>query len=507
MQMMAMTTFLIIVYSVILIGLALYGFNALIFSGLFLARYQRRLFEANTASAPTEWPTVTVQLPIFNERLVVERLIDAVAGLDYPRDKLSIQVLDDSTDETVLLARARVAYHRERGVDIACVRRPDRQGFKAGALAYGLKTAPGEFVAIFDADFVPPPDFLRRVIPHFDDPQVGMVQTRWGHLNAEASPFTRAQALALDGHFVVEQTVRSRSGLLLNFNGSAGVWRRICIEDVGGWQADTIAEDLDLSYRAQLAGWTLRYLPEVVAPAEIPPLLTAFKRQQFRWAKGAIQCLRKFSGRLLTAQLSIWRKMQALLHLSSYLVHPLMLAMILIGLPVILIRDPGTLPLGALGVAGFAPPVLFALSQWGAYSSWPRRFMYFPFLVLLGAGVTLNNSWAVFEALVGRNAKEFLRTPKFRVEGRQADGLTGAGDYTLPVDWSTWGELALACYCLLETVIAFNHAPGLTPFLAMYTLGYIFTAGLGLWQSRNNFFSARRMQSTRRIQHHSHSRT
>ncbi len=500
-----MRTALTTLYAIVLAGLALYSLNALILSALFL-RHRRKAFQAAPPPPPAEWPAVTVQLPLFNERFVVERLIDAVAALDYPAGKLSIQVLDDSTDETIALARARVAWHRARGVNIAYLRRPNRTGFKAGALAHGLSTAPGEFIAIFDADFVPPPDFLRRVIPHFADPQIGMVQTRWGHLNAELNPFTRAQALALDGHFVVEQTARSRAGLLLNFNGSGGVWRKACIEDAGGWQADTVAEDLDLSYRAQLAGWRLHYLPDVVAPAEIPPLMTAFKRQQFRWAKGAIQCLRKFGGRLLaahhaphsTAQLSWWQKFQALLHLSAYLVHPLMLAMIVLGLPVLLLSDPGALPLGALGVVGFAPPILFALSQWGGYrrDGW-RRFLYFPFLVLVGAGVTLNNSRAVLEALRGRNAAEFLRTPKFRVEGRHAANLRHAEAYHLPADWTTAGEIALALYCLVEAGVAWQHAPGLVPFMGMYALGYLYTAGLGMWQSWQSGALARRPAARR----------
>jgi cellulose synthase/poly-beta-1,6-N-acetylglucosamine synthase-like glycosyltransferase len=467
------------IYFITFIGVALYAFNALIMSALFL-RHRRRPAEPPPLE---DWPSVTVQLPIFNERLVIERLIDAAAALDYPRDRLSIQVLDDSTDETAVLARACVARYQARGVNITYLWRADRTGCKAGALAHGLAVAPGEFLAIFDADFVPPRDFLRQVLPHFADPRVGMVQARWGHLNAECDPLTRAQAIALDGHFIVEQTARSRSGLLLNFNGSAGVWRRECIVAAGGWQADTIAEDFDLSYRAQLAGWRLHYLPEVVAPAEIPPLLTAFKRQQFRWAKGSIQCLRKLGDRLLRTAFSPWRKVQGLLHLSAYLIHPLMLAMVLMGLPVILMRDPGTLPLSALGLAGLAPPILFALSQWAIYPDWKRRLAYFPFLVLLGGGVALNNTWAVFEALTGRNARLFLRTPKFRAEGRHTGRVGHARDYNLPVDWTTWGEAALAIYCLIETAIAITHAPGLAPFLATYGIGYAYTAGLGLWQS------------------------
>lgn len=476
-------TVLIYLYFAILVGIALYGFNALIMSGLFLRYWNRGQTPEPPQPANAEWPRVTVQLPIFNERFVVERLIDTVAALDYPLDKLSIQVLDDSTDETIALARTRVAIHQARGVNITYLRRSNRQGFKAGALAYALPQAEGEFIAIFDADFSPKPDYLKRVIPHFADPQIGMVQTRWGHLNAESSALTRAQAIALDGHFVVEQTARSRSGLLFNFNGSGGMWRKACIEDAGGWQADTIAEDLDLSYRAQLKGWRLHYLPNVVAPAEIPPLLTAYKRQQFRWAKGSIQCLGKFGFSLLNAGLSPWKTLQAYLHLSGYMIHFLILAMVLVGLPVILVQDPGKVSLGALGLAGFAPPILFALSQWAIYPNWKERLAYFPVLVMLGAGVTVSNTWAIVQAMTGRNATEFLRTPKFRAEGQTPGRATNAGDYNIPVDWTTWAELLVGLYCLLEAIISMTRAPGLTPFLALYAAGYLYTSVLGLWQS------------------------
>jgi cellulose synthase/poly-beta-1,6-N-acetylglucosamine synthase-like glycosyltransferase len=474
-----MVTILLGLYFVLLIGVAVYGFNALVLSGLFIKH--RKYFAR--APKPEIWPHVTVQLPIYNEKYVIERLIEAVVGLDYPPDKLSIQILDDSTDETVALARVCVARYQLQGVNIAHVRRPNRTGFKAGALAYGLQSAPGEFIAIFDADFVPPSDFLRKTVPHFADVKTGAVQVRWGHLNAEYDALTRAQALALDGHFVVEQSARSRAGLLFNFNGSGGIWRRDCILEAGGWQADTLAEDLDLSYRAQLAGWKLAYLQDVVAPAEVPPMLTAFKRQQFRWAKGSIQCLRKMAGPLLRVPLSPWQKLQAFLHLSAYLVHPLLLGLILIGLPVILLRDPGSFPLSALGLAGFAPPILFAISQIVIYPDWKRRFMFFPFLVFLGGGITLNNTRATLEAVFGRNSTLFLRTPKFRTERREGGDLKWAGDYRLPVDWTTWGEIGLCIYCLIEAWVAFKHAPGLVPFLLVYALGYAYTAGLGLKQS------------------------
>ncbi|MBN1218132.1 MAG: glycosyltransferase [Anaerolineae bacterium] len=478
---MIIPTILVALYLIILFGIAIYGFNALIMSGLFL---WHRPKQANDPCPPLpkEWPPVLVQLPIFNEKFVVERLIDAVAALDYPPDRLHIQVLDDSTDETQTLARVRIAHHVARGVNMTYVRRPDRTGFKAGAMAYGLSQTNEEFIAIFDADFVPHPDFLRRVIPHFADPEVGMVQTRWGHLNDEAGPFTRAQALALDGHFIIEQNARSKSGLFLNFNGSGGVWRRAAIDAAGGWQWDTICEDFDLSYRAQLAGWRLQFLPNVICPAEIPPTLTAYKRQQFRWAKGSVQSLLKLGRRLLRSDNSLWRKVQAVLHMGGYVLHPLMLAMILVGLPVILTNGLGTLPLGALGLAGFAPPVLFGLSQWALYPDWKRRFAYFPFLVLLGAGAALNNSWAVFEAVTGRKSTLFLRTPKFRAEGRRA-GQGRQTSYHVPLNWTTWGELFIAAYCLVEAAVALTRVPGLAVFLIVYTVGYLYTAGLALWQS------------------------
>jgi cellulose synthase/poly-beta-1,6-N-acetylglucosamine synthase-like glycosyltransferase len=494
---MIISIIITLLYAATLVGLAVYAFNALIMSALFL-RHRRDVENETSPPRPNEWPRVTVQLPIFNERHVIERLIDAVVSLDYPLDKLSIQILDDSDDETTTLARVRVAYHAARGVNITYVRRPERKGYKAGALDYGLQQAEGEFIAIFDADFMPQPGFLKDVIPHFADPQVAMVQTRWGHLNAETSPFTRAQAIALDGHFAIEQTARSRSGLLLNFNGSGGIWRRIAIDNAGGWQTDTIAEDLDLSYRAQLRGWKLHYLPNVIAPAEVPPTLTAYKRQQFRWAKGAIQCLRKLGVDVLRSNFSVWQKIQSFIQLSAYMVHPLMLAMILIGLPAILIRDPGTLSLGVLGIVGIAPPTLFALSQWNFYPDWKRRFVYFPFLMLLGAGMALNNSKGIFEAVTGRNAQTFLRTPKFRAEGDRSGQVSR--DYNVPVDWTTWGEILIGLYCLVEAYLAFTRAPGLAIFLIIYAVGYLYTAGLGLWQSWDRTHFVGRAEPSRSTQ-------
>jgi len=466
---------LAIVYGFTAVLLATYGFNSLILVLLYL-RHRR---DHQPAPPLTNAPPVTVQLPIYNELHVVERLVDAVARLDYPRDRLHIQVLDDSTDETTALAQARVDYYRQQGFDIALIHRPERTGFKAGALQRGLETARGEFVVIFDADFVPKTDFLQRVIPHFQGrPRLGMVQARWGHLNADYSPLTRAQALALDGHFVVEQPARQRSGLFMSFNGASGVWRKSCIEEAGGWQGDTLSEDLDLSYRAQLAGWEFLYLPDVVSPAEIPPQINAFKRQQFRWAKGSIQCLLKHWRTLLRVRRPAFVRLQGLFHLSNYLIHPLMLLLLLLTLPLLLGQHKVGLPLFYLGLGSLGPPLLFALSQWDIYPDWRRRLAYFPLLALLGTGIALNNALAVGEALL-RRPNRFQRTPKFGLEGR-ADRWAES-PYALPLSRMTLGEVLLSLYSLITVIVALakgNHYA--VPFLLLYLGGFSYVAALGL---------------------------
>jgi cellulose synthase/poly-beta-1,6-N-acetylglucosamine synthase-like glycosyltransferase len=413
-------------------------------------------------------------------------------------------------------------------LDIELVRRPDRTGYKAGALAAGLGRARGEFIAIFDADFVPPPDFLRRTIPLFHGrPFLGLVQTRWAHLNADHSPLTRAQSLALDGHFVVEQIARNRSGLLMNFNGTAGVWRRACIDASGGWSGDTISEDLDLSYRAQLAGWDCMYLPEVSAPAELPPQLTAFKRQQFRWAKGSIQCLRKlwrpiighgrYTARMNTEtvpflgvvaptdknkkakspiprRLTLVQKWAALVHLSSYLAHPLMLILLFCSLPLFLSPRDTHLPMAMayLGFSSLGPPLVYALAQRALYPDWRRRLLYFPILALLGTGIALNNTRAVIEALRGLGGP-FARTPKFRLEG--GGGRWAESSYRLPLGWTTLGEVLLALYALGTVLLAWR-AGNLyaVPFMLLYAGGFGLTALLGVWQA----WGGRRRQPRRR---------
>ena len=503
-------TLLALIHALVALWLAIYGLNSFILAFLYL-RHRREDAPApspnpstsfSTGSgggeaapenaAPTACPSpmggsalppVTVQVPVYNELHVVERVIDSVAALDYPRERLQIQILDDSTDGTTHLARARAALHRERGVDIAVLRRPDRSGYKAGALTWGLSQARGEYIVIFDADFCPHPDFLLQTVPHFlARPRLGLVQARWSYLNADYSSLTRAQALALDGHFVVEQGGRHRSGLLMNFNGTAGVWRRRCIEECGGWQADTLSEDLDLSYRAQLAGWECLYLPTTDAPAELPPQIAAFKRQQSRWAQGSVQTLRKLAGPILRSQrLKWWQKAMALVHLSSYLAHALMLVLLLASLPLLLVPDSAPLPPGGLGLMCLGPPLVYAISQQQLYPDWGRRLRAFPLLVLIGIGIAWCNAQAVWRGLT-RWGGAFARTPKFRLEGRA--GRWADSSYRLQADVSTVGEVVLMLYALVTAVVALlTEHYGVVPFMLLYAAAFGTVAGMGLAQT------------------------
>ncbi len=467
-----------IIYALTAIWLAIYSVNSFALVFLYL-RHRRRMI----SDAPsTDCPGVTVQLPVFNEAHVIERLIDSAAALDYPRDKLQIQVLDDSTDETTLLALRRIAYHRARGLDIELVHRQNRADFKAGALRDGLIRAKGEFIALFDADFLPPRDFLLKTIPKFlEHSRLGFVQTRWGHINYAYSSLTRTQAIALDGHFGVEQIARHGAGLFLNFNGSAGVWRRACIEDAGGWQGDTVCEDMDLSYRAQLAGWEPLYLRDVVCPAEIPPQIHAFKRQQARWARGSIACAIKLWRPILKARVSLFKRLQGLVHLTSYLVHPLMLAILLLSVPLLLLRQPVSFPLTYLSMASLGPPVLYALGQRNLHPHWVKRMRYFPLLVLLGTGLALSNTKAIYGELIGKKGS-FGRTPKFRLEQGPYDWRSSK--YALPFDWISLGELLAALYAVLGIAIALYQSNYFAiPFLTLYVLGFGYVASLTVLHS------------------------
>lgn len=426
--------------------------------------------------------SVTLQLPIYNEQHVVDRLIDAIGALDYPRDKLVVQVLDDSTDETTDLLCKKVEEWKAKGLDIKLIRRADRQGYKAGALAYGLALSHTECVGIFDADFVPAPDFLRRVMPHFNaDPHVALVQTRWAHLNVDYNLLTRAQALAMDQHFAIEQVARSRGSLPMSMNGTGGVWRRKVIDDAGGWSAETLTEDLDLSYRAFLKGWRFRYIVDVSVPGEVPPQLTAYKLQQARWAKGSTQCLKKHLRPLLRSNLTALQKAMGFLHLGQYAIQPFVLLLFVLTPPILLTDMLTRLPLGPLGIAGLAPPLFLTLGQIELYRDWPRRLLYFPILLLIGTGMMLNNSRAVFEAFTGRGGNVFKRTPKFRVV-RKNEPLAGT-HYALKPDWTTTGELLLGLYALFGLGIAMVKFPAMIVYMVVYVLAFGLLSLWSLWQT------------------------
>jgi len=462
-------------YAIVNTLLALFSFNMLFL--LILAVWQRRPRPPAPAPDEAQWPTVLVQLPIYNERYVVERLIDAAVALDYPSDRLIVQVLDDSTDDTTLLGQARAAYHRQRGRAVEYIHRTERSGYKAGALAAGQAAAPGEFIVVFDADFVPPPDFLRRMIPEFvADPRLGILQARWEHLNVTQSAVTRVIALLLDMHFAVEQVARSRTGMLMNFNGSAGVIRRACLADAGGWQHETLVEDLDLAYRAQLRGWRVDYRPDVTAPAELPASIQAFKLQQFRWSKGSIQVLRKLGWQVITSRRPLLHKIEGILHLSAYMPHPLILLSLLLSLPVVMLYGYTPLNWALLGAAALIPPLAVLWSQLRLRRDWLRRWSHYPLLFLVGIGLAVNNSIAMWQAATGR-ASAFMRTPKF------SGGDQRKSAYALRVDWTTYVELGLAVYGLGTALLALQRAPALVPFILMYAAGFGVTAALSFWQS------------------------
>jgi cellulose synthase/poly-beta-1,6-N-acetylglucosamine synthase-like glycosyltransferase len=475
--------------------LFLYAINCYVM--IFLhRRSSRRMLQSDQAvletwdAQPQPLPYVTVQLPIYNERYVVKRLLDAVAHLRYPKDLLEIQILDDSTDETTTMASRLVKRYRRQGLDITLLHRRHRQGYKAGALREGLEVAKGQFIAIFDADFVPQPDFLQCTLPFFQDPAIGMVQTRWEHINRDYSILTRAQAFGINGHFWVEQSARCWSGLFMNFNGSGGVWRRQAIEDAGGWQEDTLTEDLDLSYRAQLQGWRLKFLPQIACPSEIPVQMFAVKSQQHRWAKGSIQTAKKLIPRILKAKISPFKKYQALCHLTNYMVHPLIVFVVLMSsLPFMLPtaaspRLPSLIALCFL-MATFAPSSMYLYAHCHLYRDWKRSLWAFPFLLIFGTGIALNNTKAILEAVFNVQSG-FVRTPKFRIE-HASDTWVGRR-YLGPFPWLSIGEALLALYCVYGIVYGIQHGTSLmNPFHLLFTVGFAWVATLSfveVWQKR-----------------------
>src|ERR687888_40395 len=439
-------TLTLALYFFVLIVLAIYGWHRYYLVWLYI-RHRRNHPKAGPPLHPM--PIVTIQLPLYNELYVADRLIASVCAIDYPRELLEIQVLDDSTDETRSVAELAVRRFAAEGLDIKYFHRTNRRGYKAGALEEGMKVARGEFISIFDADFIPTPDFLLRLMPHFSDPGVGMVQARWGHINGDYSLLTRIQAILLDGHFVLEHGGRHRGGRFFNFNGTAGVWRRTAIDDAGGWQHDTLTEDLDLSYRAQLRGWRFVFVPQLIAPAEVPVEMNAFKSQQHRWAKGSIQTCRKLLPRILRADIPLGVKAEAFFHLTANFNYPLMCVLSVLMAPSMVIRyNMGwyemlliDVPLFFAATASVAN--FYMVCQRELHDDWLTRAKYLPFLMSIGIGLAVNNTKAVFEALFNKQS-EFARTPKYRIEA-SADEWIGK-KYRQSVVVQPMIELALGLY-------------------------------------------------------------
>ena len=478
---------LLIPYFIVLILLAAYGAHRYILVYLYYKNRKNRTTEP--AAYFEDLPRVTVQLPIFNEQYVVERLLEAICKVKYPREKLDIQVLDDSTDETVEVACGLVERYAALGHPISYHHRTKREGFKAGALAEGMKTAKGEFVAIFDADFTPPEDFLLRTIHHFSDPGIGMVQARWTHINRNYSILTQVEAILLDGHFVLEHSGRARSGVFFNFNGTAGVWRRKTIEEAGGWQHDTLTEDTDLSYRAQLKGWKFIYLQDVECPAELPVEMTAFKTQQARWAKGLIQTGKKILPQVLKSDAPLHTKIEAWYHLTANLSYPLMIVLSVLLLPAMIIRfyqgwfQMLYIDLPLFMASTFSISSFYLVSQRELFPrSWPRTLLYLPILMALGVGLTITNTKAVIEALIGKQTA-FARTPKYRVESKQ--DKVGATNYRRRLGWVPWVELLIGAYFALTIIYAVQNEKFITvPFLLLFVVGYWYTGLMSLLQGR-----------------------
>ncbi|MGA2368943.1 MAG: cellulose synthase family protein [Dehalococcoidia bacterium] len=437
-------------------------------------------------------PLVTVQLPVFNELYVVERLIDAVSAFDYPQNRLEIQVLDDSTDETSDLAEAKCKALKARGFDISHIRRSDRTGFKAGALAYGLALAKGDFIAIFDADFLPPSDFLLNTVPHFKDASIGVVQTKWQHVNEDYSLLTHLQAFGLDAHFNVEQQGRYAGGYFINFNGTGGVWRRACILDAGNWQNDTLTEDLDLSYRAQVKGWKFKYLGKVGTPAELPVTMSALKTQQFRWTKGAAECAKKNLAEVFKSpKITALTKIHAFFHLTNSTVFPCILISSLLSIPFLFIKNGYPQYAGIYLYASFSLLSLLALGFFFRASRGSGKAVPFPsflkdFLMFLSfsMGFSLHNTVAVVEGYAGKKIP-FIRTPKYNINS-SADSWKGKKYLVNSADIITMMEFLLSLYFMSGVFLAFYlREYALLPFHVMLALGFGVVAGYSIWQSRS----------------------
>ncbi len=447
-----------------------------------IARHQKK----NNSIELKEIPTVTLQLPIYNERYVAARLVHAVCALDYPKDKLCIQVLDDSNDETYDLLAKLVSEYKSKGFDINHIRRADRKGYKAGALRNAMKSAKGDFIAIFDADFIPPTWFLKRALTYFCTPNIGLVQCRWGHVNEKYSPLTKAQALSLDFHFLIEQKAKSNSHLFMSFNGTAGIWRKQCIDDSGGWHTATLVEDLDLSYRAQMKGWKCVFIPDIVVDAELPVQMNAAKRQQFRWAKGSIQCAIKLLGGVALKKIPVDTKVQAFVQLTRHVVHPLVLAQFLI-LPILLASKinlyviSGLPMLTIIAYLAMGPVAYIMVIQQMYEKKWRSKTLSYLYLIIYSAGMSVNNTVAVFDAILGKK-NEFLRTPKFGIIKNDDDWRDKA--YALPFTKTTLLEIFFGVYGIVGIFVAiFSNNPVFVPIIGIQVAGFLYIAYLSISHS------------------------
>lgn len=472
-------------------------FDLFIFSAIIITAYTVNFYYlailARTRKEPyptVDWgtPTVTIQLPIYNEKYVAKRLVDAVCNLDYPKDKMRIMVCDDSDDDTVELLGNLIDDYKKQGFQIEHVRRGTRIGYKAGALKHAMKTTDTDLVAIFDADFIPPDWFLKRAIPHFSSSKIGLVQCRWGHVNENYSTITQVQALSIDFHFLVEQKAKSNSHLFMNFNGTAGIWRRACIEDAGGWHTATLVEDLDLSYRAQMKGWKCLFLPDIVVEAELPAQMNGAKRQQFRWAKGSIQCaIKLLSDVALKRNVAIEAKIQAFIQLTRHIVYPLVLIQFL-ALPVLLAGQVNLYVVNVLPVLTIAlylamGPGAFLIVIHGMYDkSWKSKAKLLPALLVYNAGMAVNNTVAVFDAVLGKK-NEFHRTPKYGIVTKQDDWRNKA--YNLPFTQTTLLEIFFGVYGIMGIFIAiFSNNPVFVPIIALQSIGFFYIAYLSISHTR-----------------------
>ena len=472
------------IYGIIFVVLSIFGVHR--YSLIF--RYYHNRKQTPPSGTLDPLPKVTVQLPIYNEAYVVDRLIEAVCNLEYPRDRLQVQVLDDSTDETQRIAKAGVEKFTRQGVDIAYIHRPDREGFKAGALAHGLGSAKGEFVAIFDADFIPQPGFLMDTIHYFCDEKVGMVQARWDHVNRGYSLLTRVQAILLDGHFVLEHGARYFSNLFFNFNGTAGIWRKTSIEDSGGWMHDTLTEDMDLSYRAQLRGWRFIYVPEVAVPSELPVEMNAFKSQQDRWVKGSIQNARKLLIQVLKSPLPLKVKVEAVFHLTNNVAHICIALLAFLIFPAIVVRLHMNWPkswivLTDLLVFAAATGSVFCFylySQKEVRQKLISTIALIPLVMMVGIGISLNNSKALLEGLFNTKSP-FERTPKFNVQHKLDEWKSKR--YRGKQNWLSYIELGLGVFFTGAIALAFYwDLYGSIPFLMLFQCGFLYTGLLSLAQ-------------------------